>query len=335
LLSVVGGTAAALLLGALFIPGFLPIVWNFWDSLYRIVVSFHVSSFVQIDEGMESYPTTLFDIFSQHAILIALLIMFTGSYVARIFEANRRRVSFGNPVQLTLMALSILFLLGSFITKRNLDFFFVFSSLFLLLALSEFFETIKFNVKRIHIFSLGVVIFVALASQLLAIMDMLAVSSDYASIKGAAQWAKEHTEKGSVVFNPTMNFFPTFYFYNEGHNKMIVGIEPRDFYQTNSRKYWLWYNLSAYGVICGEQKCARETALRDAMLQSYKDQWYKENGERVRDLLLNEFSTNLILVRPDFIALQPLLQNSPSFEEVYATPITKTYTLYRIKEIDK
>lgn len=331
LLSIFGGTTTALLLGVAFIPGFFPVVWDFWDSLYKIVVSFHVSSLVQIDEGIESYPTTLFDIFLHHAILIALLIMFTGSYVASFFEANKKRESFGNPVNLTLMTLSILFLLGTFVTKRNLDFFFTFSVLFLLLSLSAFLETIKFNIKKVHIFSLIIVFLIALTSQILAIMDMIAATSNHQSIQGAAQWAREHTEEGSIVFNPTMNFFPTFYFYNEGHNRVIVGIEPRDLYNTNQRKYWLWYNLSNYGVICEEQKCTKEIALRDEMLQSQKDQWYRENGERVKDIFLNEFSTNLILVRADFTFLQSLLENSPAFEEVYATPVVRTYILYRAK----
>jgi hypothetical protein len=332
LTSIFGGTVAALLLGAAFIPGFLSVIWGFWDSLYKIVISFHVSSFVQIDEGIESYPTTLFDIFLHHAILIALLIMFTGSCVASFFEANKKRESFGNPVNLTLMTLSILFLLGTFITKRNLDFFFIFSILFLILSLSTFLETIKFTIKKVHIFSLIIVFLVALTSQILAVMDMIATATNHQSIQGVAQWAREHTEEGSVVFNPTMNFFPTFYFYNEGHNRVIVGIEPRDLYDTNQRKYWLWYNLSNYGVICGEQKCAKEIALRDTMLQSHKDQWYQENGEKAKDLFLNEFSTDLVLVRPDFTSLQSLLENSPSFEEVYATPVTRAYILYRVKD---
>ena len=335
LLSIFGGTLAALLVGILFIPGFLSIVWDFWVSLYTILASFHTKNLIKIDEGIEGYPTTLFDIFSHHALLIAFIVVFITRGVFRMLQSYKRKEVIGNPTYLTLLVLTALFLLGTFITKRNLDFFFIFSSIFVIFSLSELLKKVEIKDKKVYFFGIIIAIVIALMSQVLAVMDMIATSSDHALIKGAAQWAREHTEKDSIIFNPTMNFFPTFYFYNEGYNKMIIGIEPRDLYNADQRRYWLWYNLSAFGVICEQQECQKEIALRDAMLQSQKDQWYKENGEKIKEVLLKEFSTNLFLVRIDFTTLQPLLQNSPSFEEVYATPITKTYTLYRIKEIDK
>ncbi len=336
LMSLASGTAAALLLGMLYIPGFLDIIWHFWISLYEIVTSFHISNTVQIDEGVESYPITLFDTFPYHAVLIGLIFLFSPVALIRMLRLSQEGKSFGNPVFLTLLVLTLLFLLGTFITKRNFDFFYIFSSLFLIFTLSDFFKEIGLKEgikeKKVYIFSGVVVLLVALTSQVLAIMDMIAASRDQVNIKGVALWAREHTEKGSVVFNPTMNFFPTFYFYNEGYNRMIVGIEPRDLYKTNPRKYWLWYNFSTYGIVCGEQQCAKEIALRDAMLQSQKEKWYQDNGEAVANLLLNEFATNLVLVRSDFITLQTLLENSPYFEEVYATPVIRDYILYRVKD---
>lgn len=335
LLSIFGGTLMALIVGVLFIPGFLSIVWNFWASLYTILASFHIQNLIKIDEGGESYPTTLFDIFSYHALLVAFITVFITRGVFQMLQAYKRKEVIGNPTYFTLLVLTTLFLLGTFITKRNTDFFFIFSSLFIVFSISEFLKKVEVKDKKVYFFGIIIAIVIALMSQVLAIMDMIATSSDHALIKGAAQWAREHTEKDSIVFNPTMNFFPTFYFYNEGHNKMIVGIEPRDFYNADQRKYWLWYNLSAFGIICEEQSCQEEIALRDAVPQSQKDIWYKENGEKIKEVFLKEFSTNLILVRTDFTTLQSLLQNSPAFEEVYATPITRTYTLYRTKEINK
>lgn len=331
--AILSGFSIALLCGILFLPGFWQAIMTFFVTLQEIVLSFHGAvGQVKIDEGMESYPTTLFDIFLRRPFFGLILITLIVVESVRLLRSVHQGKQPDAPVFQTLFFMTLLFLLGSFVTKRALDFFLPFGLLFTAFALKERIEELRIGEKRLYSIGLSVALVVAGSAHMLNLADAVASSRHYSHIEGAAVWLRDNTEEDSIVFNPTINFFPTFYFYNGGHNRVIIGIEPRDMYKKNPEKYWLWYHLSNYGIVCEKQLCAKEQALKEASLQENEEEWYRSTGIRVAHLLREEFQTDTILVRSDFTSLSNLLEKSGSYEQVYVTPLTKLYSVYRIKE---
>ncbi len=333
LAAVISGLVLAFLCGILFLPGFLQAMLTFFTTLQEIVLSFHSGAGqVKIDEGMETYPTTLFDIFLRRPLFASVLILFTVVEGARLLQSMRKGRVLYSSVAPVLFFMAILFLLGSFFTKRTLDFLLPFGVLFAAFSLKDTIEGLKLKDAQLFIVGLVVALGVAGSSHVLALADVIASNRHYTQIEGAALWLRENTRAESIVFNPTINVFPTFYFYNQGHNRVIIGIEPRDMYKESPERYWRWYHLSNFGILCVEQQCAKELALKEVMLKDHESDWYRDTGAQAANIFRDEFQTDTILVRNDFVHLKDLLEKSGSFEQVYTTPLTKLYTVYRIKE---
>ncbi len=330
---VMVGLVMAFVCGFFFLPGFSQAMVTFFTTLQEIVLSFHsVSGQVKIDEGMESYPTTLFDIFLRRPFFGVVLMLLIVVQSVRLMRDMRKGESTDSPVTPVLFFMSLLFLLGSFFTRRTLDFLLVFGTVFIAFSLKDIVEGLKFKDARLYMAGLVVALGVAGSAHILALADAIASNRHYAQIEGAALWLRENTQAESIIFNPTINVFPTFYFYNRGHNRVIIGIEPRDMYKESPERYWRWYHLSNFGILCTEQRCAKELALQEVMLQDHESNWYRDTGAQAARIFREEFQTDTIIVRSDYTYLSDLLEKSGSFEQMYTTPLTKLYTVYRIKE---
>ncbi len=317
------GTSAAMVLGGFLLPGFASGFLESFLTILRIISDTGFSGKAVVQEGGEVYPLNVFDLYGLAPVLMGLFIFFlvkdTKGYLSHSKD-ERGSVFQHDAVWGTLFILSIVFLLGTLITKRMLDFFFVFSSVFLLYRLRYIFDLWR-KEQTVNI-AIGVVIFFGLSTNLLLVGDQVSQIKRYTLIRGAAEWLIKNSERGSIVFNPTMNYFPTFFFFNGYHNRFIIGIEPRLLYEADPEKYWLWYHVSNEGKVCDRQTCGSDALLG-------KD--IQEKGLVVSRMMRTEFSAQFVIVSGEFTSLLEIMRGSTAFQRVYTDPIDRYYEVYLIR----
>ncbi len=328
------GMLGALGTGILLIPGFFSALVQGVATVVKIVFSTGIASRVSIDEGVEVYPTNIFDLYRDTPILMVILVVCFVFWISAFLRKARQGETEASSLDTvpggTLFLLSSLFLLGSFVTKRMLDFFAVFSVVFTVYSLSVLSERFRWKSRPLFV---GLVFagLIGLSTHLLLLADSIGSQRQHTRIQGAAEWLSGHTDKGEIVFNPTINFFPTFFFFNKGHNRVIVGAEPRGLYEFDQKRYWLWYNFSNKGIVCDDERCPEELAEADSTLRTDPDRWYAETGERASRMIREDFSSRYVIVSKDFERLSDVLENSGSFEKVYEDSVPVFYSVYRVK----
>lgn len=326
------GMVAASGIAILIFPDFVTYFLSFLETLSKIVLSFHSVGATEISEGLESYPMTIFDIFAAYPLFSIFVVTILGIQGQRMWDKYQNKKSIGEPLDITLFFLTILFLLGTLITKRNLDFFFLFALLYTVPVASQWFEDNKQAISVTAKRSFLAVIALLMITQIFVFADRIVSAPWYQSIESAALWLQENTEENSIVYNPTMNFFATFYFYNEGHNRVVIGIEPRNFYDHDPEKYWKWVNLSERGVICSQDLCPIEMKKRDMAKAQENKAWLVETGEQAVAVLQNDFQTDTVITSGDFVYFNEILEESGKFEKVYETPVSGMYRIYQVKK---
>lgn len=317
------GTSAAMMLGGFLLPGFAS---GFLESFLTILRTVSETGFfgqAVVQEGGEVYPLNVFDLYGLAPVLMGLFIFFlvrdTKGYLIRLRRKEETGFQY-DAVWGALLILSAVFLLGTLITKRMLDFFVVFASVLLLYRLRYVLDLWR-KEWAVNI-AVGVVIFFGLLTNLLLVGDQISQTRRYTLIRGAAEWFTRNSQPGEIVFNPTINYFPTFFFFNQYHNRLIIGIEPRLLYEADPEKYWLWYHVSNEGKICDRQTC-------DSDILSGKDM--QEKGLAVARMMQTEFSTKFVIISPEFPSLTGIMDASTAFQKVYADPIDGYYRVYSIR----
>ena len=317
------GTLSAAVFGGFFLPGF---TIGFLQSFLTILKTISEAGFsgqAVIQEGGEVYPLNIFNLYGTASVLMLSFLFFlirdTKGYLSHLRRKEETGFQY-DAVWGTLFILSIVFLLGTLITKRMLDFFVVFASVFLLYRLRYILDL--WRKEWAANVAIGVVIFFGLLTNLLLVGDQVSQTRRYTSIRGAAEWLIRNSQSGEIVFNPTMNYFPTFFFFNQYHNRFIIGIEPRLLYEANPEKYWLWYHISNEGKVCDRQVC-------DSDILSGKDT--QEKGLAVARMMKTEFSTRFVIVSGEFTSLLEIMRGSAAFQRVYTDPVDGYYEVYFIR----
>lgn len=312
-----------MVLGGFLLPGFASGFFESFATILRTVSETGFSGQAVVQEGGEVYPLNVFDLYGLASVLMGLFIFFlvrdTKGYLAH--SKNKGESVFQYDAAWgTLFILSIIFLLGTLITKRMLDFFVVFAPVFLLYRLRYILDLWR-REQAVNT-AIGVVIFFGLLTNLLLVGDQVSQTRRYTSIRGAAEWLTRNSQPGEIVFNPTINYFPTFFFFNQYHNRLIIGIEPRLLYEADPEKYWLWYHVSNEGKVCDRQTC-------DSDILSGKDT--QEKGLAVAHMMKTEFSAQFVIVSGEFDSLLEIMRGSTAFQRVYTDPIDRYYEVYSIR----
>lgn len=85
---------------------------------------------------------------------------------------------------------------------------------------------------------------------------------DYKSFEQANFWLKSHTKKDSIIFYNNWGMWPLMFFYNN-HNRYIHGIDPTFLYEYDHELFWLWKNISYYGLYCDRPEACLDASPRD------------------------------------------------------------------------
>jgi hypothetical protein len=297
---------------------------------------------VQISQGVELNPINALDFVRTHGLIVVLFIISAAFQIYNYIDSKRKHPdSFGESeseiatMKSTLFFLSLFFFLGSFLSGRNVDFFVYFSMAFIALSFNYFIQNVEWKsvvVKKSFFFGIMIVAIYFATSSILDIKTGISNVGPLDVIQGSAEWLKNNTEKGDIIFTPTMNFFPYLFYYNSD-NYYMVGAEPKLFYDYDSKMYWAWWNISNNGFLCFQEKCLELEAKRNLMFrnENKKEEWAKQQGVGIAEYIKKYFNSKYILTSNDFSALNLVLENSDRFERVFEDKIYKKYSIYRIR----
>lgn len=333
------GITISFLATLLFAPGLFIYMKNI---IFGVLYDTVVGKSINLAEGGEVYSANVFDFIRANTIIIALLIIACTFeffyYIARkkkkIETENAEFIS-GRIMRTSLFFLSICFLLGTFFSKRNGDFFLIFSTVYIAVAGNIFINSVKIRldlIKKSIKWGLVVTIVFIFIGNFIFLHDQISSGGAYDSIQGTAEWLKTNTKEGEVVFNPTWNWFTLLFYYNT-HNNYIVGIEPRFLYDYNPQLYWTWWNISQKGYICSQPECSDIQNQQTYSLRNdeRKKIWYNKEGNAVADAIANNFKSHYIVTSKEFARLNELMSNNDRFERVYTDNIYNSFFVYKIK----
>lgn len=321
---------------------FAPGLFNYMrDIIFGVLYSTITGSGVKLAEGNELYSVNVFDFLRSNTIVIIPMIIAVVFEVIHYIKRKRRgddtdKIFISNQIlRSTLFFLAIFFLLGTFLSKRNGDFFVFFSAVYIAVAFSMLIKSVNFKydlVKKSFIYGMAIVTVFLFVGNFLFIHDQIASSSGYDTIQGAAEWLKNNTDEGEVVFNSTWNWFTTLFYYNQ-HNYYIAGIEPRFLYDYSPDLYWAWWHVSNGGFLCLTQDCEdiQKNQIRQTASAESAKMWYNEEGEKIADYIKNQFKSQYILTSASYKNLNKVMDNCGRFEKTYTDNIYNYYLVYKIK----
>ena len=117
----------------------------------------------------------------------------------------------------------------------------------------------KVNLKIIIFFlagALAVIMFNNLANLYLMLSTRQTdITSE--NFRQANLWLKANTKESSIIFYDNWGMWPMMFYYND-YNHYVLGMDPTFLYEYDNKTYWLWRNLTSYGLACD-----RSTACLD------------------------------------------------------------------------
>lgn len=318
------GTLAAVATSYLIFPGVLSYLF---DITLPVLIDAAVSGGAGVAEGVEVYGANFFSIFPALSPLVGLLIIFGIRETIDLLSHMRRTAE---PrlmtLRTTLFLGSVILLAASLFSLRFTDYFVYFSILYVALAVSEFSRTIVIS-DQSACRQLKIGTFVVLALFVMDIgpkiraTDVEAARVSYLTAQGPTDWLVAHLPPGALVFNTDWDAFPLLYYFTGDRIRYATGLEPRFLYTHDPELYWLWRNIGDRGIYCEVAKCpvSRERS---------------QDGDRIADAILNDFKTDIMIVRTDRTELIERLDHSPRFHPEYRDDANSIFAIYRVLETD-
>jgi hypothetical protein len=338
LISSAAGIISSLLIMSLFAPGFFSFMKDIYWGMFQDTI---IGKKVNISEGSELYPADFLNFIRNNVFVVALLLMATTFEIFRYIQEkkdniidNREAEKEKRPLKGTLFLLSIGFLLGTFLSQRNGDFFVFFSAAYIVMSFNFFFNYIQITnvlVKKAMITGIIITVVYLFFANFLFLRDQIASSGSYDAMEGTATWLKNNTKKGDIVFNASWNWFTTLFYYDTD-NYYIAGIEPRFLYDYNHELYWKWWHISNDGYVCSEEKCDTIDAVKDYEMkkEERKNDWYQKEGDQMAETVKNDFKSNYIVSSNGMKNLNDMLDNNNHFQRVFTDNIYNQYYVYKV-----
>jgi len=312
------------------------------DIIFGVLYDTIIGKKIGIAEGLELTPSNVFSFISSFTIFFILLAI---SSIYEIFryiqekkdgffyfqeESDQKRSLRG-----TLFFLSLFFLLATFLSGRNGDFFVFFSALYLVIGINFILKNIRFEnilIKKSAYAGLLIIVAYLFIANIFLVRNRIAASPPYDRFEAVGTWLKNNAQKGEVIFNTNWGWF-TELFYYDSDNYYIAGIEPRFFYDYDPKLYWLWWHISNNGFICYEENCGEIFKLQAANLKNdeRKKIWYNKQGNLIADAVKNNFQSRHIVISKGYTNLIDVMDNNPRFEKVFEEQVYKEFFIYKLK----
>ncbi|MBI2459504.1 MAG: hypothetical protein HYV53_03055 [Parcubacteria group bacterium] len=165
----------------------------------------------------------------------------------------------------------------------------------------------RLNLKVLTFFAAGfltVIIFYNYSTVYLSIYSQNRDSWP-ADLAQANDWLKTNTSAGSMVFYNNWGMWPLMFYYND-HNQYVVGIDPTFLYEYDHQLFWLWKNISYYGLYCDRQETCFDASPRD-------------NAKLIKMAIKEKFQADYVLLanNPDQPLAKFLASNKKDFFRVF------------------
>lgn len=285
-----------------------------------------------VAEGIEVYGVAFKDLFGAFAPVIALLILVGSMELSSIFQRVKNtphlQALSNRVLRITLFVGSLTLLFASFLSLRFADYFLFFSIPYIALAVSDRMSESglsRLSPPKALKTGIAVVLLLFLINTPFEIQSQLESIPTHLTADPPAQWMMQNLETNEVIFNVDWDAFPLFYYYTGDRFRFVTGLEPRFLYEYDERLYWIWRHIGDHGQYCESAECPF-----DGQNQNVKQQFSLEDGERIADTIVNEFKSQVILVRSDRKPLIELMDHSPRFEKKYSDPEKSLYLIYRV-----
>ncbi|MDQ1284254.1 MAG: hypothetical protein QG620_602 [Patescibacteria group bacterium] len=337
------GVVLALLSLNFFAPG---LFFYIRDIIFGVFNETIIGKKVNIAEGVELYPVNFINFIKSNTLIVSMLMVAVVFEIQRYIREKKEDIKDDTteynveeknkrPLKGTLFLLSIGFLLGTFLSQRNGDFFVFFSAAYIVMSFNYLFSYIEVNhvlVKKSLVTGIIITVVYLFSANMLFIYDQIASSGPYDAIEGTAVWLKNNTEKNTVVFNASWNWFPVLFYYNQD-NYYIAGIEPRFLYDYSHEMYWNWWHISNDGYVCVQEKCDEINSQKQYSLKNddRKKVWYEKQGDQVADTIVNDFKSDYIVTSAELKQFNDLMSNNNRFEKVFTDSLYNQYFIYRVK----
>lgn len=324
------GTASSVAVAMLIDPGF---VTSIKDNLFGVLAEASKigGNSANIQEGNEVYPKNFFDLFNQNIFLCSMFIIASVLYVQdflwHLDEINilKKEIKGREMLKLFFFVMSSVFIVAiPLVSGRFADFFIFFGYIFVVLMFSEIFLNAEYKRNKLKK-SIGYALIVCLLyifiGNALNLKESIATNGtrpETFSVVG--RYLSENLEEGEVVFNTDWSWFSQLYYYAPKQN-YVIGLEPKLTYVRDGRLYWLWQNVG-YGYVCEEEKCEEKESIRDGNLRNDDMvlKWAETEGDKIAEVVTQEFKSNYIVTSGDFSYLNYVLNNNQKFEKVVETP---------------
>jgi hypothetical protein len=199
-----------------------------------------------VDVGVEWYP------YETWAILAGSVVAFIIFFVALAAFDYRSRVR--DPKPLFFLLVAMMFLLMAFKWRRFIEYWPPFAVLFGAFTISPKLEAMNLTwlkqtrdrwIAAIGAAGAVVVALALMGSVVLGAHTNVESEASPFAYKGASEWIRANTPKGSIVFNTDWDDFPMLYYYNPD-NTYIVGLDPTYLYDRD-RRLWKMYEEITLG----------------------------------------------------------------------------------------
>lgn len=271
---------------------------------------------VDLAVGAENSPLALSDLLSGFPLVLSFFLACTILCVwqlARRVEAHQSTDE--KVLSFSLLLVAWFFLLLSFISIRFTEYWVPFTILFCAIITRPYLERLNTqfflnNWWRKHALSLlfvTVLILWVIAHNIIAATTTIRTSEPLEKFEQAAYWLRDNTPKKSVVFHTDWDDFPKLFYYND-HNYYIVGLDPTFMYVRDKNLYWLWRNISDWGVAVD----------RELSLQEINQHETLQNPEEVARAIRERFQSETVFVPRERVILRIFLLTNPEhFTVVY------------------
>lgn len=303
-----GGLAAGLVIN----PFFPKNLFFYWQQIIKIAV---INYQDKIGVGAEWYPYGLGDLIANSSFIFILLILsFTVFFInfLKNFTGEKKPAATDpkNKTQiLSLTLLALFFLTLTLRSRRNVEYFIPFAALASAFVLNQPLSLIKKYLPAINvwrqkrkIFSSLVLLYVLIMLPFTAGRNIWSIKQLYLSggsiykYQGVAEWLKNNTPAGAIIFHNDWDDFPALFYYNN-HNYYIAGLDPTFMYDYNKDLHKVWVDITT-----GRQP-------------------------DISKIVKNDFHSEYVFVDKDHVALENNLKSDGHFQMVYKDDEGKIYQL--------
>lgn len=301
-----------LMAGVIINPLFPKNLFFYWQQIIKIAV---INYQDKIGVGAEWYPYGLGDLIANSSFIFILLILsFTVFFInfLKNFTGEKKPAATDpkNKTQiLALILLALFFLALTLRSRRNVEYFIPLAALASAFVLNQPLSLIKKYLPAINswrqrrkIFSSLIILYILIMVPFTAIRNIWSIKQLYLSggsiykYQGVAEWLKNNTPAGAIIFHNDWDDFPALFYYNT-HNYYIAGLDPTFMYDYNKDLHKVWVDITT-----GRQP-------------------------NISEIVKNDFHSEYVFVDKDHVALENNLKSDGHFQMVYKDDEGKIYQL--------